>query len=246
MTAGLKLFGTIAVRERRLAGLIRQKRIDKLRLELTALPTDYMVWAVANHADARFLNLRGLIARWVTPLAPAAQNFVHALRKEPSDAHFDAGLKRVYEGLRALRFTYDTKRVNFGTTMEHDFQRVRLPSKSLAHRQINCIDGTVLLASVVEALGYRPAVVFIPGHAFLALLFGEDMNSISRILCIESTGLCRGTGGSGISYEEATRVGLAQFEEHREKLFGKERDVTRFEIVPIERSRAEGIQGFGE
>ena len=65
------------------------------------------------------------------------------------------------------------------------------------------------------------------------------------MLCLESTGLCR-SGGAGLSYEQASRTGLAQFSEHKEKLLGDSRDVTRFEIVPIEQSRAEGIEGFGD
>jgi hypothetical protein len=95
-------------------------------------------------------------------------------------------------------------------------------------------------------LGYRPAVVFIPGHAFLAVLFGDGLDNIKRILCLESTGLCSRTDGISLSYEQASQVGLAQFSEHQENLVGAGRDVSRFEVVPIEQSRAEGIEGFSE
>jgi hypothetical protein len=35
-------------------------------------------------------------------------------------------------------------------------------------RSANCLDGTVLLASVLEAASLNPALVLVPGHAFLA------------------------------------------------------------------------------
>jgi hypothetical protein len=47
-------------------------------------------------------------------------------------------------------------------------QRVRLPRESLAHQQANCIDGTVLFASLLEAVSLSPGLVLVPGHAFLA------------------------------------------------------------------------------
>jgi hypothetical protein len=239
----------VVVKERRIAGLVPPKPIAERSIELTALPADYMVWAVSNRADNRFLNLRKHIARWVTPQARAIQSFVESVQNGVPDdptAPFDAGLKCIYEGLRRLGFTYDSTKVNFGTSMEHDFQRVRLPSKSLAHRQINCIDGTVLLASVMEAVGYRPAIIFIPGHAFLAVLFGEGLKNIKRILCLESTGLCSGKDDPNLTYEHSSKVGLAQFSEHQEKLVGQGRDVARYELVPIEQSRAEGIEAFDD
>ena len=46
-------------------------------------------------------------------------------------------------------------------------QRVRLPSESLTGGQANCIDGTVLMASLLEGFSLNPAIVVIPGHAFL-------------------------------------------------------------------------------
>lgn len=244
-----KIQASVVVKERRMAGLVPPKPLAERSIELTALPGDYMVWAVANRADHRFINLRKHIARWVTPQAPAIQAFIASIQNDfPDDpaAPFDAPLRRIYEGLRALGFTYESKKVNFGTSMEHDFQRVRLPAKSLVHRQINCIDGTVLLASVMEAVGYRPAVIFIPGHAFLALLFGDGLDNIKRILCLESTGLCSAKGDPNLTYEHSSRVGLAQFSKYQGNLVGQGRDIVRYELVPIEQSRADGIEAFGD
>jgi len=47
-------------------------------------------------------------------------------------------------------------------------QRVRLPRQSLTEGQANCIDATVLFASLIEALSMNPAIVIVPYHALLA------------------------------------------------------------------------------
>ena len=47
-------------------------------------------------------------------------------------------------------------------------QRVRLPRQALEEGQANCIDGTVLFASLLEAVSLSPAIVIVPGHAFVA------------------------------------------------------------------------------
>ena len=47
-------------------------------------------------------------------------------------------------------------------------QRVRLPRESLSSGSANCIDGVLLLASLLEAASLNPALVFLPGHAVVA------------------------------------------------------------------------------
>ena len=47
-------------------------------------------------------------------------------------------------------------------------QRVRLPTESLAAGgSANCIDGTVLFASLLELASIDPLLVLVPGHAFV-------------------------------------------------------------------------------
>jgi hypothetical protein len=46
-------------------------------------------------------------------------------------------------------------------------QTIRPISQSLRTQQANCIDGTVLFASILRKIGIEPMIVLIPGHAFL-------------------------------------------------------------------------------
>ena len=46
-------------------------------------------------------------------------------------------------------------------------QRVRLLGQTWADRSANCVDGSVLIASVLQRIGLRSFLVLVPGHAFV-------------------------------------------------------------------------------
>jgi hypothetical protein len=48
-------------------------------------------------------------------------------------------------------------------------QHVRFLDQCIENKQANCIDGTVMIASVLRKIGINPRIVFVPGHAFLAI-----------------------------------------------------------------------------
>lgn len=53
-------------------------------------------------------------------------------------------------------------------------QYVRFMDDTLNTSQANCIDGTVLFASILRRIGINPKIVLVPGHAFLG--FDLDQN----------------------------------------------------------------------
>ena len=57
--------------------------------------------------------------------------------------------------------------IDFGAGPGQVTQRTRLPRESLRHKSANCIDGTVLMASLLEAASLHAAIVLVPGHAFV-------------------------------------------------------------------------------
>ena len=80
-------------------------------------------------------------------------------------------------------------------------QRVRLPAESLAVQSANCIDGALVFASAFEALGMEPIIIFVDGHALVAVK-GTPGSGIDQWLPIETTLL--GTG----SFEDAYYAGI--------------------------------------
>ena len=82
------------------------------------------------------------------------------------------------------------------------------PRETLENRSANCIDGTVLMASVLEAASLNPAIVLVPGHAFLAWesQAGNDSWDYLETTLIGSR-----------EFEEAQKVGRSRAEQYRAK-----------------------------
>ncbi len=99
-------------------------------------------------------------------------------------------VKAIYN---ALKYHYNMSFVNVPTTFgPYSSQRISTPDESLSMGYANCIDGAVLFASAIEALGMRPYVVITPNHAYVA--WDMDM------------------AGSYVDALETTLVGSDEFE----------------------------------
>src|SRR5262249_45161856 len=70
-----------------------------------------------------------------------------------------------------LGIGYANSTLVFNRHADWQSQRLRLPSETLANKVANCLDGAVLVASLLEAFGLRTALVFTgsgdKGHAFV-------------------------------------------------------------------------------
>jgi hypothetical protein len=77
-------------------------------------------------------------------------------------------VKALYDALKNTgQITYVNSLIAFTPEEGLSTQRVRLPRESLQDKQANCIDGTVLFASLLEGVSLNPAIVVVPGHAFV-------------------------------------------------------------------------------
>ena len=52
-------------------------------------------------------------------------------------------------------------------------QHVRLIDESINNAQANCVDGSVLMASLLRKIDIEPMLVFVPGHCYLAFFLDE-------------------------------------------------------------------------
>lgn len=68
-------------------------------------------------------------------------------------------------------------------------QSVRFLDESIDNRSANCVDGTVLMASVLQKIGIQSYLVLVPGHCFLA--FNEIEDSAALPTGLETTMLGR-------------------------------------------------------
>ena len=58
-------------------------------------------------------------------------------------------------------------------------QHVRFLDEAVQNSQANCVDGTVLFASVLYKLGIYPVLVKVPGHMFLGFYTDSQRKQIS-------------------------------------------------------------------
>ncbi|MBX9788259.1 MAG: transglutaminase-like domain-containing protein [Pirellulales bacterium] len=63
-------------------------------------------------------------------------------------------------------------------------QHVRLIDESLNNGQANCVDGSVLLASLLRKIDIEPVLVYVPGHCYLAFYVDADK---TKLVGLETT-----------------------------------------------------------
>lgn len=88
--------------------------------------------------------------------------------------------KNVYAQVLSLWDTLQKRGIRYSNLIESSqsspvyfSQRVRTIGEALIYSQANCVDGTVLFASLLKAIGIDPVLVRIPGHMFLGFYMNK-------------------------------------------------------------------------
>jgi hypothetical protein len=76
--------------------------------------------------------------------------------------------RAIYRAVQELGVSYVKSSMTFGRHEEVS-ERIRMPGESLDQVSANCIDGAVMYAALFENLGMDPAIVLVPGHAYIAV-----------------------------------------------------------------------------
>lgn len=147
----------------------------------------------------------------------------------------------VYAALHSENIVYRALPASF----EVIGQRITLPEQVLSSKLGNCIELTLLFASVLEAIGINSAVIIQKGHAYLAVWLVDDCcqysvcddvsyvekkcsNGIGEMLVLESTKIT----DEKTSFDEAIRIANRNLA-----------DISLFEMmIDIRRCRLEGIR----
>lgn len=85
-------------------------------------------------------------------------------------------LQAVYGELQTFNITYESIASSYFDP--YAAQSVRWPSTIHTDMAANCIDGSLLFASILEALQLEPVVVFIPGHAFVGVRQSDGSDTL--------------------------------------------------------------------
>ena len=126
--------------------------------------------AVDHHPQRRFVGYQG-------PDSPVQRKLT--VREQ---------VRAIFTALKKdANLLYVNSPLNFGSQGGQITQRVRLPREILeAGGSANCIDGTVLFASLLELATLDPAIVLIHGHAFVGW---RQWHNVKRYNFLETTAI---------------------------------------------------------
>lgn len=189
---------------------------------------------VEDPSTGRWVDLSLYYGAWVTPNAPEVMRVL----RRAADLHprreivgYNVGpegvkeqVKAIFNALKAEDIVYIHSVLSFGATRGEYMQRVRLPRESIENKSANCIDGTVLMASVLEAASLNPGIVLVPGHALVAW---ETQDGNGQWEYLETTMI-----GSH-DFEAAHKSGQTQ-----KAFFDKVKDPSYFQLLSLPDLRA--------
>lgn len=97
--------------------------------------------------------------------------------------YVDLQVAALWRVLHERGFQYSSITDNSGYNQSKGLfsQTVRTFDNSLKTNQANCVDGTVVFASVLKRMGIRPVLITVPGHCFLGY-YTDDTTSNMRFL----------------------------------------------------------------
>jgi hypothetical protein len=99
-------------------------------------------------------------------------------------AYVDLQVAALWRVLHDRGFQYSSITDNSGYNDSKGLfsQTVRTFDNALKTNQANCVDGTVVFASVLKRMGIRPVMVTVPGHCFLGYFANDTTTTNIRFL----------------------------------------------------------------
>lgn len=115
-------------------------------------------------------------------------------------------------------------------------QHVRFLDESINMTQANCVDGSVLMASVLKKIEIKTCLVLVPGHCYLAF-YSNDPEKGGKLYGLETTML-----GSKSALNDAINVATVQAEKSLQKSWGKfQQENSGYMLVDLDDAREAGI-----
>jgi hypothetical protein len=182
-----------------------------------------------------------LVVAMITPTDPSVNALIRAAAAYDPRGIMTSGYdsERDYKGTVRQRLsdiwqaeaddyslTYISTPITFASGSS---QRIRLPGEVLDQSSGNCIELTLLYASVVEALGMQAGLIIIPGHAYVAVRVD---NATDGYYFVETTMIGSKT------FEAAIKYGLGECNEAKSHVNGGEAD---YAWVSVPKARKDGI-----
>jgi len=95
-------------------------------------------------------------------------------------------VKAIWAALKNRKMTYSSITDTTPSAAGAGVQYVRFIDESIRSTQANCVDGSVLMASILKKIGIKPLLVLVPGHCYLAF-WTNDQNRGGQLCGLETT-----------------------------------------------------------
>jgi hypothetical protein len=156
---------------------------------VTVLARNSGLNSVKDPKTGTITDLTPYYGAWVTPHAEPVLKLLRKAAEKTTDKTIMSYLTRkssdvldqaraLFETLKEEQLVYVNSVIGFGVGDSYFSQRARLPRESLDQKSANCLDGTLLFASLLEAASLNSAIVLVPGHALVGWQnlerYGED------------------------------------------------------------------------
>lgn len=192
--------------------------------------------------DGEFLNTRFLFSSYVNENNPLLDKILgHALKSKYVDAFIGyqgtradviKQAKAIYNSLQDMGFKYSSITQASGTTKNIATQHVRFVGEALATSQANCIDGTVIFASIFMKLGLNPVIITVPGHAYVGV-YKSSSSDLEFLVPIETTVMGNST------FEYANKIAQKNLDEHLKDFADSDKE--GYQIIDVRELRKGGI-----
>lgn len=174
------------------------KVVFERSLPTELLPRDYLPTWHKTSADTKRPTLHNAGA-WVTPNDPSVEQFLAAAKQRLTGRQSFSGpqsetipqVQAIFDELKAKGVSYV---MDPGVNSDQFIgQRTRLPSEVLASTNAQCLEGTLLFATALEAIGLAPIIVTVPGHAFVGWHASAKDGPANPLFFVETTMVGTGT-----------------------------------------------------
>lgn len=172
------------------------------------LPRDYLPTWHKTSEDTKRPTLHNLGA-WITPNEPAVEALLTTAKQRLVGRQTFSGpqaetlpqVQALYDELKARGVSY----VMDPAVSSDQFlgQRTRLPVEVIASTNAQCLEGTLLFATLLEAIGLEPIVVTVPGHAFVGWRASPKDGKQQPMFFVETTMVHTGTFASAVKVATA-------------------------------------------
>jgi hypothetical protein len=200
---------------------------------------------------------------WIDPLLKEALNTEIV---EQFDGFLSGDDEQVYRQVFAIwnilqkrGFKYSSITNSSGVSEKVHSQYVRFFEDSIKTSQANCVDGSVLLVSILRKIGIRADLVLIPGHCFILIytngseepdVFGLEttmMGSVNLGKFADEGSLSNLFGqttknqASWKTFVAAINSGNKTYNDNYEKISSEDQKYIQYQLIDIEQARKDKI-----